>query len=143
MADVVIGYGAKVSFKIGAGVATFLAEVNSIGLPNPQISDVDATHFESPGRAREYIPGLIENGEIPIGINFDAGSETDELINDAMAETAPITIVISVPTSSAVFETYTFPGIVKGYEKSIPIDDKQTATVTIRVAGAVVQAPAA
>ena len=143
MADVVIGYGAKVSFKIGAGVATFLAEVTSVGLPNPQISDVDATHFESPGRAREYIPGLIENGEIPIGINFDAGSVTDALINDAMAETAPITVAITVPTSTGVDETFTFPGIVKGYEKSIPIDDRQTATVTIRVAGAVTQAPAA
>jgi hypothetical protein len=142
MANVVIGYGASVSFKIGAGSAVDLGEVTSIGLPNPQQSDVEATHFASPGRAREYIPGLTDNGEISIGINFDAGSTTDDTVNDAMAETAPIEVTVTVPTSSGVSEKFTFPGIVKGYEKTIPIDDRQTAMVTIRVAGAVVQAAA-
>lgn len=143
MADVVIGHGATVSIKIGAASAVKVGEVISIGLPNPQQSDVEATHFESAGRTREYIPGLIENGEIPIGINFDAGSTTDALINEAMAETAPVTITITVPTSAGVDQGFTFPGIVKGYEKEIPIDDRQTAIVTVRVAGAVVQAAVA
>lgn len=143
MADVVIGHGATVSIKIGAATAVKIAEVISIGLPNPQQSDVEATHFESPGRTREYIPGLIENGEIPIGINFDAGSETDDLINEALAETAPVTVIITIPTTSGTDQSFTFPGIVKGYEKEIPIDDRQTATVTVRVAGAVVQAAVA
>lgn len=143
MANVVIGYGAAVTFKIGVATAVPLGEVISIGLPNPQQSDVEATSFGSPGRAREYIPGLIDNGEIAIGINFDAGSATDDLVNEAMAETSPITVTVTVPTSSGVSEKFTFPGIVKGYEKSIPIDDRQTATITIRVAGAVVQAAVA
>lgn len=143
MANVTIGYGATVSIKIGAATAVVLAEVTSIGLPNPQIADVLATHFNSPGRSNEYIAGLIDNGEIPIGMNYDAGSATDDQINLAMAETAPVTVTITIPTTSGVAEKFTFPGIVKGYEKEIPIDDRQTATITIRVAGAVVQAPAA
>ena len=142
MANVVIGYGAAVTFKIGVATAVPLGEVISIGLPNPQQSDVEATHFTSPGRAREYIPGLIDNGEIAIGINFDAGSATDDLVNEAMAETSPIEVAITVPTSSGTDQKFTFPGVVKGFEKEIPVDDRQTATITIRVAGAVFQAGA-
>lgn len=143
MANVTIGYGATVSFKIGAATAVVLAEVTSIGLPNPQIAEVDATHFNSPGRAREYIAGLIDNGTITIGINYDAGSTTDDTIIAAMAETAPITVTVTIPTSSGTAEKFNFPGIVNGYEKEIPIDDRQTATVSVRVAGAVTQAAAA
>lgn len=143
MANTSIGYGASVTFKIGSAAAVEVAEVISIGLPNPQISDVEATHFKSPDRSMEYIPGLKANGEIPIGINYDAGSPTDDLVNDAMAETAAIQVVITVPTASGAFQKFTFPGIVKGYEKNIPIDDRQTAVITVRVAGAVVQAAVA
>lgn len=143
MADVITGFGATVSIKIGVSTAVVLGEVISIGLPNPQVSDVEATHFNSPGRAREYIPGLIENGEIPIGINYDAGNATDDQIVLAMAETEPVEVVISVPTFSGTNQEFTFPGIVKGYEKTVPLDDRQTAIVTIRVAGAVTQAAAA
>ena len=143
MANVTIGHGSTVSFKIGAAAAVMIAEVTSIGLPNPQIADVEATHFQSPDRAREYIPGLKDNGEIAIGINYDAGSATDDQVNLAMAETAPITVTITIPTVSGTDQEFTFPGIVKGYEKNIPIDDRQTATITIRVAGAVTQEAAA
>lgn len=142
MADVVIGYGATVTLKVGVGAAAAVAQVTSIGLPNPQQADVEATHFSSPGRTREYIPGLIDNGEITLGINFDAGSATDTLINSALAAPAAIEVVVTIPTKSGTAQKYTFPGVVKGYEKDIPIDDRQTATITIRVAGAVVQAAA-
>jgi len=139
MANVVIGHGTTLWLKVGVGASTKVAEVISVGLPNPQISEVEATHFESADRAREFIPGLKDNGEITFGINFDAGSATDTLINSAMAATAPVEVEVHVPTKSGVAQIFTFPGIVRGYEKTIPIDDRQTATITIRVAGAVEQ----
>lgn len=142
MAEVTIGHGATVSFKVGAGSAVLLAEVISLGLPNPQIAEAESTHFLSPDRAREFIAGLKDNGEIPIGINYNAGSATDTLVNAAMAATAPIEVVISIPTVSGVMWDFKFPGIVKGFEKAIPIDDRQTAVITVRVAGAVTQAAA-
>lgn len=143
MADVVIGYGAEAWLDNSSDVSTRLGEVTAISLPNPQQADVEATHFASPGRTREYIAGLIDNGEITVGINFDAGSATDALITEAMTSGEVREMMISVPTSSGTNQEYTFPAIIKGYEKTIPIDDRQTATVTARVAGAVVQAAAA
>lgn len=143
MANVVIGHGAQFWIDNDSGVATKVAEVIEISLPNPQQSDVEATHFESPGRAREYIPGLIDNGEISLSINYDAGSATDTLLLSALGDTEARECMVSIPTTSGVKQEFTFPGIVKGYERSIPIDDRQTATITIRVAGAVVQEAAA
>lgn len=143
MANVTIGWSAELWIDNDSGTPTQVAEVTSISLPNPQVSEVEATHFTSPGRAREYIPGLIENGEITFGVNFNAGSASDMLINSALNDDTPREVMVSVPTVSGVNQEYTFPGIVKGYEKTIPIDDRQTATITVRVAGAVVQAAAA
>lgn len=142
MANVTIGWSAELWIDNDSGVATKVAEVTAISLPNPQVSDVEATHFGSPGRAREYIPGLIDNGEITFGINFDAGSASDTLINSALNDDEARDVMVSVPTVSGVNQEFAFPAIVKGYEKSIPIDDRQTATITMRVAGAVVQTAA-
>lgn len=142
MANVVIGYGAEWWVDNNSGTSTKVAEVTSVSLPNPQQGEAEATHFESPNRTREYIPTLIDAGEITFGINFDAGSASDALISEAMNAGEVRDMMVSVPTNSGTNQEYTFPGIVKGYEKSIPIDDRQTATVTVRVAGAVVQAAA-
>lgn len=143
MANVVIGYGAEAWLDNASDVSTKIGEVTSISLPNPQQADVEATHFESPGRTREYIAGLIDNGEITIGINFNAGSATDTLVTEAMTSGEVRDMMISVPTVSGVAQEYTFPVVIKGYEKTVPLDDRQTATITARVAGAVVQAAAA
>lgn len=142
MANVVIGYGAQWWLANASDTLVKMAEVTAVGLPNPQQSDVEATHFESPSRTREYVAGLIDNGEITFSINFDAGSATDLAITEAMASGEVRDQMVSVPTSSGANQEFAFPGIVKGYEKSVPIDDRQTATVTVRVAGAVVQSAA-
>lgn len=142
MADVVIGYGAQWWLENASDTLTKVAQVTAIGLPNPQQADVEATHFESPGRTREYVAGLIDNGEITFTINFDAGSASDTLITEAMESGEVRDNMVSVPTSSGTNQEYSFAGIVKGYEKSVPLDDRQTATITVRVAGAVTQAAA-
>lgn len=139
MANTVIGYSAELWLANSASVLTKVAEVISASLPNPQIAEVEATHFESPDRSREYIPGLKDNGEVTFGINWDAGSPTDLLISEAMSSFEVRDIQVKVPTVSGTKQVFSFSGVVKGFEKTIPIDDRQTATITIRVSGAVTQ----
>ena len=144
MADVRIGYGAQFWMEDASSTLVKLAEVTEVSVPNPQQSEVEATHFESPGRAREYVPGLVDNGEITLGLNYIAGSATDLLIAAAVAGNDPrdCKVIIPTVTGSGTWE-FTFSGIFKGYERNIPIDDRQTATVTIRVNGAVSEAAGA
>lgn len=138
MATVKIGYGAQLWIDNGSSVMTKVAELIEIGLPNPQVDEVEATHFESPDRSREYVPGLTDNGEITFGINFVAGSATDTLITGAIAGGEVRDMEVVVPAGAAS-QTFAFSGLVKGYEKNVPIDDRQTATITVRVNGAVTQ----
>lgn len=139
MANVKIGHGSQLWIANSTGELTKLAEVIEIGLPNPQVDEVEATHFESPDRAKEFIPGLTDNGEITFGINFIAGSATDTLITEAIASGQVRDMEVVIPALAA-FQTFAFSGMIKGYEKNIPINDRQTATITVRVNGAVTQA---
>lgn len=139
MATAKIGHGSELWIANDTNVLTKVAELTSVGLPNPQVAEVEATHFESPDRSREYIPGLKDNGEIAFGINWLPGSVTDELINSALNDDQARDMEVRVPGTGDTKQVFAFAGIVRGYEKAIPIDDRMTATVTVRVSGAVTQ----
>lgn len=139
MTTALIGLGAELWMASATNVLTKVAEVIEVGLPNPQTDDVDATHFESPGRQREYIAGLIDNGEVNFRINWLPGSATDTLIAGAQAAGATRDMEVLIPKSPTAKEKFAFAGIVKGFEKDVPIDDRMTATITVRVSGAVTQ----
>lgn len=143
MAGENIGWGAQVSMfnDIATPVLTELLNVFNMTLPNPQIEDVEVTHYKSANREREYIAGLIENGEIQIEMNYVAGSATDLLISAAKAAGTTRNMVIVVPTTVGASKKwqFTFPCYVKGYERAIPLDDRLTAVMTVKVAGAVTE----
>lgn len=141
MTDARIGYGAEfhLSSDDTALNLTKLAEITSVTLPNPQVEDVEATHFESPNRRREYIAGLVEDGEGTFEMNYVADSATDKLLKAALTAGDARAYKIVVPdgaTGWAVSGTC----IVKGYERSVPIGDKMTATLTVRFTGASTEA---
>lgn len=138
-----IGLGSTLKIDNGSAVLTAVGEVIEIGLPNPQVEEVEATHFASPGRQREFIPGLIDNGEIAFRINWLPGNATDTLINSALTAGTSRDMEVEIPSGPATKQKFAFKGIVKGFEKSVPIDDRMTATVTVRVAGAVTQSAVA
>ena len=143
MSDALIGYGTRLYMAATAGAAalTKLAEVTSVSLPNEQVAEVEVTHYESPGRTREFIAGFNDAGEISMEMNWIPGSATDDLIVTAKGDGLTRTFRVVTPGDEG--QMYTFPGFIRGYERTTPIDDRMTATVTIRVAGAVVQAVAA
>jgi predicted secreted protein len=144
MAGESIGWGAQVSMfnDVATPVLTELANVFNMTLPNPQVDDVDVTHYKSANRQREYIAGLIDNGELQIEMNYVAGSATDLLISAARAAGTVRNMEIVIPTSVGVSKEwkFTFPVYVKSYERAIPLDDKLTAVMTVKVAGAVTEA---
>lgn len=141
MSDAKLGYGSRFFMKklANSTVLTKCAEVTGVSLPNEQVAEVEVTHFESPGRTREYIAGLNDAGEITIGMNYLPGSDTDDMIVAAKADGAVRTMRVTVPDGTENGQFFTFPGFVRGYERDVPIDDKMTAQVTIRIAGSVVQ----
>jgi len=130
-----IGYGAELWLDNASGTLTELGEITSISLPNPQQATVEATHFKSPNRRREYIAGLIEDGEGTFEMNYDPGSATDTLIRAALSDGVTRDYKIVLPDGAS--DTWEVSGqcVVTGYERNVPIDDRMTATLTVRFTG--------
>jgi hypothetical protein len=133
-----IGWGA--TFKMG-NPSTLLAigELTAVSLPNSQTAEVEATHFGSPSRRREYIAGLIDDGEGTFEMNLDPGSTTDAAIRTALTDGLSRPYEIQIPTTTGTWKV-TGSCIVRGYERRVPIDDRMTAVLTVRFTGAATEA---
>lgn len=134
MTNAMIGYQTQVFVSDAAspGVFTQIGEVIEVTPPNAVADDVDATHFTSPNRTREYITGLIEPGEASFGMNRIPGGTT-ELALQALQASGATRLWRFLWPNGTMWE---FLAYVKGYETSAPIDDRLTATCTLKVAGA-------
>lgn len=133
-----IGWGAKFALHNGTAL-TDLAEVTGIGVPEDQVDTVEATHFGSDQARREYIAGLVESGEGEFEINYVPGSATDTLCRTALASRAQKAYKITLPTTSGTWEI-TGTCVVVGFQRSIPIDDRMTATLRVKFSGAATEA---
>ena len=135
-----IGIGSEFWLDNASGVLTQLAEIKSVTPPNSQQDDVDATHMASPNRRREFVAGLIDDGEGTFEMNLVPGSATDLLIQAALSDgvTRSYKIVIPKPVSGQ----WKIEGdcIVKGYERTVPIDEVMTAALTVRFTGSATEA---
>ena len=141
--NVGIGLGAEFWLDSASDVLTQLSEIISVALPNSQVEDVEATHMASPNRRREFVAGLIDDGEGTIEMNYVPGSATDQLIVAALADGEARDYKVVLPVADGSTWEVTGDCIVKGYERNAPIDDRMTATLTVRFTGASVEAAGA
>lgn len=136
MAGESIGWGSEFWLENDSETLTQLAGVFEMGLPNEQVDDVEVTHYKSANRKREYIAGLIETGEVDIQMNYVPGSATDILCREAhnSGTVRGYKVVLSDNEGDAAWE---IEGecYVKGYVREIPVDDRKTATLTIKFSG--------
>lgn len=140
--DAQIGYGAELWIDNNVGTLTRIAELTSVTPPNPETAEIEATHFASPQRRREYISGLIEDGEGSFGINYVPGGATAALITEAQDSGTTRDYKIVLPDGADTWEI-TGSLIVRSFSREIPIDDKMTATVGVRFTGAKTEAAGA
>src|SRR5690606_1199638 len=92
---------------------------------------VDATHMQSPGRRREYITGLIDSGEANFVINWVPGSTTDTRLRALLSSGEVTEHRITFPNGMRV----TFDAAVTGFSKTLPLEDRMQATVTVAISG--------
>ena len=142
MTEAQIGWGAEFHLDDNVGALTELGEITGISLPSPETTEVDATHFKSPNRRREYISGLIEDGDGTFEMNLVPGSATDTLIREAQSSGTARDYKIVIPDGAGTWEV-TGSCIVRRYERNVPIDERMTASLTVRFTGASVEAAGA
>lgn len=134
MTEAKIGYGSTYEIwdtSLTTPAFVKVAEVINITPGEATADRVDATHMQSPNRRREYISGLIDNGEASFEINWVPGSDTDELIRRLFTSGDIVDHRITFPGGV----TLTYEASIIGFSKVIPIDDRMTATITVAVSG--------
>lgn len=133
--DAQIGWGGKFFLQDAADAWIELAEVLETPFPEAETEDVEATHMKSANRRREFIAGLINDGTGDVVMNYVPGSVTDALCRTL--QNSGITTGYRVHLLQPDNSYYQIEGncIVKQYKRSSPIDDRRTATLTIRFTG--------
>jgi predicted secreted protein len=125
-------------------VLTELKQVKSFTLPQDEVDEVDVSHLKSPGRRREYAPGMIDGGEFEVTLNFRAGSDTDQLLAAALADGSTRSFKAVIPERGVAAWEIEGECIVRGYDRGeVNPEDAMEATVTLRISGALTEgAPA-
>lgn len=118
----------------GSGVFVALAEVFEVTPPEVSVDQVDVTHFKSPGRAKEYIPQLKDNGSASATMNYVPDSATDQRIRALLGSGDVVAMKITFPNNA----TATFSASVESYSQTVPVEDRMTATASFKVTGTVV-----
>lgn len=123
-----IGHGSQIAIWNGSSYDA-IAEVNSIQPPGWSQDAIDVTHMTSPSGYREYIAGLKDAGEVQIAINY-IPSASDAVI--AAFDSATLKqFRITHPNNV----TLVFTAIVTSYQTDVPVGDKMSATITLKITG--------
>lgn len=140
MADGAIGYGAE--FEVRDGTQTdsdfvSIGLITSITPPSDTVDQIEITHMQSPNRQKQFVAGLSDPGEMSLELNYMPGSPTDEFILAWRASGETRECRISYPTTASLVDT--FPAFVSSYVPNIPANDRMSATLGLKVAGAPVR----
>jgi len=125
-----IGTGATVTFDSG-----FFAEIISANWNGIERPSIDTTHTGTT-TARTFVPGsLYDPGELEVEIAWAA--ETEPPYGGA-AETC----TLQVPSSgTGGTSTWAASGFMINFSGSVPLEERQTATGTIKLTGAITVTP--
>lgn len=110
-----------------------LAEVNSISGPSMSRDTIDVTSLDSTGGYREFIGGFRDAGAVSLSMNFTLATYDDILI-DFQASTSRLYQIVLPDTNNTTFE---FSAWVTELSMEVPMDDKVTASVTLKIDGAI------
>lgn len=126
-----IGYGSFLQFLTSTGpdVWTTMGEQTNLTPPGLSADAVEATHNASPNARREFIAGLVDEGEASFDINLVPGGSTLADLRGYVRETVSARVIF--PDSTL----WTFDCLITGIEAEAPIDDKMSATITVKLTG--------
>jgi len=135
MSDAFSGVGTtfkRSDMTSSAALFTAIAEINSITGPNKTRETIDVTSLDSAGGYREFIASFRDAGTVELEMNFTRQGYED--LNDDFEIETLVDYQINLPDGT----TLDFSGLVVDLGMAIPMDNKVTATVSIKISGQVI-----
>jgi predicted secreted protein len=127
------GYG-TILYRGTKTSGTAIVEIADIGDFGSSRADIDITSHDSDNTAQEYMPGMIDGGELTITGNLivsdTSGSQTDLFVTAIEAGTVEAYQLV-LPTD----DTFTFNAFVKSYKIKGDLKGVNKITMTLRVTG--------
>ncbi|WP_165073318.1 phage tail tube protein [Paludisphaera rhizosphaerae] len=122
--------------KLGTGVTyTKIPQVLSIGKPPKTVDAVEDTDLDS--LAKEFSPGLTDNGELTIEMRFDPQDVTHQYLEDLADDPVITGFQIRIPTLPDA-TLYTFQGFPTNFDNPAGGNsDPLTANLNMKVTGVV------
>jgi predicted secreted protein len=113
---------------------TTIAEVTKISISGSKADLADVTNMDSPSNFREFLPTLLDSGEIKAEMNFIPGDATQAaVLADFNGQVlSPWQIVLPNSLGSFTFNAY-----VTTEDVDLPIDKQGTRSFTLKVTGPV------
>jgi hypothetical protein len=113
-----------------------IADVLSISSPSVSVATIDTTGIADVFRT--FLGGTIDSGEMSVEVMYDPNSTSGAAFEaewESTATAAPTakTCVITFSDSSA----YTFSAVLTGFSASVALDDKVTASISLKVSGSI------
>ncbi len=113
-----VGTGISIAFATG-----FLAEILNVADQGMERASIDASHMGS--AQMEFLPGQLQNwGQLECEIAFDPDSKPPL---DAAAEV----VTITYPNGT----TWARTGFMTGFQYQAPLEERMTATASIKFTG--------
>lgn len=122
-----VSTGIVISFDSG-----FLAEILEVTGPSMTRESIPSSHMGTTNDHTFLVAKLVDGGELTVSIAYDP-SEVPPIHED------PETVTLTFPDSSAA--TKTFTGFMTAFEMSAPLEERATASCTIKATGAIATGP--
>ena len=131
-----LGYGTLLQRWSGAAWVTVAEQINING-PSLSSDDVEVTNHDSPNSTKEYIPALMDTGEISFDGNFiPSNASQTQLLADQVARTvSDWQIVLPDAVLEANRTRWSFEGYIKSIDFSYPTPTQMTISATMKLAG--------
>jgi len=110
-----------------------IAEINSVQGPDKSRAVIDVTHLGSTGGYREFIAAFRDGGQVVLEMNYTRDGYLD--MNDDFEIDTRVDYQIVLPDTGNT--TMEFSGLVVNLGLGVPLDNKITAPVTIKISGPV------
>ena len=120
----------------GPEVFTTIAELKDISGPGKALGTTEVTTHASPGRAREFISTLVDNGEVSFTVNFLITNATHDWLTGLMGDLDDGTrrnFQLQFPDAGTT--TAAFAAFVTQFNPSEPVDGALEAEITLKLTG--------
>lgn len=131
MSDAISGVGTVLRRWDGVSAWGNLAEVNSIKGPGMTRDTIDVTSLDSTGGYREFIGGFRDGGTLTFSMNFTRANYDLMKADFESDDMGHYELVLPDGDQTSI----EFEGVVTECPLTIPMDDKVTIDVTIKISG--------